>query len=82
MLALEKARELIHNRPDDPDSRNLLQLILCLESGEPFNLASLYALSIDHFDLAMDILIGWRLHRHTGVVRARPREAVTQTSES
>ena len=45
-------------------AKTLAQLVLTLESREPFPLDRLYELDMDQFDLALDILKEWRLDRY------------------
>ena len=64
MLAIKKARKFIENHPSDPASRTLAGLVMALELEQPFELADLYKLNFDKFELGMEILEQWRLDRH------------------
>lgn len=78
MIALEKAREMIGDAPTAPSSLILKELLQSLESGTPFLLAQIYDLDYAEFELALDIIQDWRLHRYGRSVRkqARPPAAV------
>lgn len=60
----KQARKFIENHPDDPQIEILTNLILSLQSDEPFPLASLYELSGKNFELALEIIGDWRMDRH------------------
>ena len=64
MNAIKKARQLITQDPTQLAARTLANLVLALESDTEFSLASLYALDLKSFGLAMDILSEWRLDRY------------------
>ena len=64
MRAVKKARRFILAHPDHPTSEVLTQLILSLESESAFPVQKLYQLSLNDFDLAIDILKEWRLDRY------------------
>lgn len=64
MHAIKSARHLIEADPSTDAARILSRLVLSLESETDFNIASLYALDINTFDLAMDILKEWRIDRY------------------
>ncbi|WP_367846321.1 hypothetical protein [Rhodoferax sp. WC2427] len=64
MNAIKEAQKFIAKHPESDDARTLAQLVLTLESNEPFSLEKLYALDLDRFDLALDILKEWRLDRY------------------
>ena len=64
MQALKKARKLIENKPQKTSAQVFSKLILALESESMFNLADLYQLDFDDFNLAMDIMKDWRLDRY------------------
>jgi hypothetical protein len=69
MRELEIARLRIHARPDGEAERTLQQVIAALETNSPIDMSEIYDLDYDNFTLVMDIIRGWRLHRHTGVAR-------------
>ena len=64
MNAIKEARQIITADPASDMSRTLARLVLALESEADFPLASLYALDLKSFGLAMDILNEWRLDRY------------------
>ncbi|MDP3618171.1 MAG: hypothetical protein Q8R63_00120 [Ramlibacter sp.] len=64
MRTIKSARRLIENNPDEPAARILAKLVLSLETEGTFKLNDLYALSPEHFDLAIDVLRDWRLDRY------------------
>ena len=64
MHAIKSARHLIEADPATDAARILSRLVLSLESESDFNIASLYALDINAFELAMDILKEWRIDRY------------------
>jgi hypothetical protein len=64
MNAIKKARRLIESNPVSRPATTLALLVRALESDESFEIADLYDLSFDHFNLAIDILKEWRLDRY------------------
>lgn len=64
MNAIKEARRIITADPSAEESRTLARLVLALESEADFPLASLYALNLETFSLAMEILKEWRLDRY------------------
>jgi hypothetical protein len=64
MNAIKKTRRLIETEPNSPASGTLAALVRALESDEKFELADLYELNYDHFNLAIEILREWRLDRY------------------
>ena len=74
MIALEKARKLFREAPDTHASQVHQRLLRALESGTPFPLHEIYELDYEKFELAMDILQSWRLHRYGSFVRHHPRK--------
>lgn len=80
MLALEKARKLIRAAPTSPGTQVVQQLLQSLETGSPFALTKLYEIEYAEFDLCLEIIEGWRLHRHGSSFRRQPRtrDAVDQ----
>ena len=64
MRALKKTRKLIERNPEKPEAQILSALVLALESEEPFQLADLYQLNYDDFNLALQLLSEWRLDRY------------------
>ena len=64
MNNVKKARKLIEANPQSEAAKTLAKLVRALESEEKFDLADLYDLSYDNFQLAIDILKEWRLDRY------------------
>lgn len=64
MRAVKRARRFILSNPEQPTAIVLAQLILSLESESPFQIQKIYALDLDNFDLAIEILKEWRLDRY------------------
>ena len=64
MNAIKKAQNYIAKDPYRESAKTLAQLVLTLESREPFPLEKLYELDMERFNLAIDILREWRLDRY------------------
>ena len=64
MNEIKKARRLIEANPHTDAAKTLAALVRALESEEKFDLADLYKLNYDNFNLAIDILKEWRLDRY------------------
>ena len=64
MNAIKRARRFIERNPNARPAVVLSQLVLALESDRSFELAALYELDLEMFDLAIDILKEWRLDRY------------------
>ncbi len=64
MNAIKEAKKLITRDPFGDTARTLADLVLSLESKEPFRLERLYELDLERFDLALQILKEWRLDRY------------------
>lgn len=64
MNAIKKARRLIESNPVSQPATTLARLVRALESDEKFEIANLYELNFEHFNLAIDILKEWRLDRY------------------
>lgn len=64
MNAIKEAQRYISKDPFSESARTLAQLVLTLESREPFALERLYELDLERFDLALQILKEWRLDRY------------------
>lgn len=62
--AIKEAKKLIAKDPFQPSAKTLADLVLSLESREPFQLERLYELDLDQFDLAVQIVKEWRLDRY------------------
>ncbi|RYZ11768.1 MAG: hypothetical protein EOO24_05400 [Comamonadaceae bacterium] len=64
MNAIKTARKYIQSQPDSERARTLAKLVLALESESSFQVAQLYQLDLESFDLAIDILKEWRIDRY------------------
>lgn len=64
MKAIKEARKFIEKTPAHPSARTLARLVLALESEVDFPITDLYALDMDRFTLALEILREWRLDRY------------------
>lgn len=64
MNAIKEAKKLIARDPFKESAKALADLVLSLESREPYRLERLYELDLDQFDLALQILKEWRLDRY------------------
>ena len=71
MRAIKKARKLIEKDPNSQVATTLSKLILSLETGREFSFLPMYELSINDFDLAIEVIKDWRLDRYyEGKVKA------------
>ena len=64
MRAVKKARKLIEADPKHSTAETLSRLVLALESETPFQLAELYKLGYEDFELALAVIAEWRLDRY------------------
>lgn len=64
MNAIKKTRHLIAAKPHSDAAASLARLVRALESDESFQLAELYTLDYDDFNLALEVLREWRLDRY------------------
>ena len=64
MNEIKKARRLIEANPHTDAAKTLAALVRALESEEKFDLAALYKLNYDNFNLAIDVMKEWRLDRY------------------
>lgn len=64
MNAIKEAKKLIAKDPFKPSAKTLADLVLALESNEPFQLERLYALDLGDFELSVQIIKEWRLDRY------------------
>lgn len=64
MNAIKTARKYIEANGQNEATQTLAQLVLALESDQLFDLASLYRLDMETFEIAMDILKEWRIDRY------------------
>ena len=64
MNAIKSARKFIVANPSSESARTLAQLVLALESETKFEIADLYKLELETFDIAIDILKEWRIDRY------------------
>lgn len=73
MIAIEKARMLIRQDPTGRSAAVLTRLLESLESGSEFALAEIYDIGYSEFELCLEIIAGWRLHRHRHPLRREHR---------
>lgn len=64
MTALKHTRKLIEENPRSEGATTLADLVISLESETPFQLERLYALKLDEFELATELISEWRLARY------------------
>jgi hypothetical protein len=64
MHAIKSARRLISKHPSSNNAKILSNLVLAVESEGNLNIARLYELDIESFDLAIAVLKEWRLDRY------------------
>lgn len=60
MKAVKQASRLIASTPEADGSAVIADLVIALESKQPFDVHRLAALDDDHFALALGILEDWR----------------------
>lgn len=76
----KQARRFIAAEPDHPAARTLAALVLALEQETPFELAALYRLDLEQFEMALELLRDWRLERYI-VGKARLLDMAVQLHE-
>jgi hypothetical protein len=64
MNAIKIARRQIERDPLSESSRALARLVLALQNESSFDVACLYKLEYETFELALSILDEWRLDRY------------------
>lgn len=64
MNAIKRVRLYMQKHPTTAESRVLAHLAACLADERPFPLADLYALDMEAFDLAIELMRDWRLDRY------------------
>lgn len=64
MQAIKRIRKLVEGKPRSGAARTLSSLVVSLESSTPFDLADLYALDHETFELAIELMREWRLDRY------------------
>jgi hypothetical protein len=69
MFAVTKLEELLVKSPSDRQLHLLKDLSHSLNTGTPFDLSVIAELSFENFNLAMDILRGWRAENGRTVKR-------------
>lgn len=65
MNTLKKVEKRLLKMPDEAASQVFKDLIKALYQKEPFNLAAIYELDYEDFELALTVLKDWRLDRFT-----------------
>lgn len=71
MFAVAKLEELLVKSPSDRELKLLKDLCHSLDTRTPFNLSMIAELSFENFNLAMDILRGWRTENAHAVKKIR-----------
>jgi hypothetical protein len=64
MNAIKKVRKYLLANPKSESSRILGDLVAALGEEKPYQLADLYSLDYDTFELAIALLEDWRLDRY------------------
>jgi len=64
MNNLKKLEKRILKSPDDLASQVFRELVKALDQKESFNLATIYELDYDDFQLVLDVIKDWRLDRY------------------
>ena len=64
MNSIKAAQKLIQRHPDSEEARALSDLLVALESNSHIEIAKLYSLKLENFDLALKVLQEWRLARY------------------
>ena len=65
MNTLKKIEKRLLKNPDEPASQVFKELTRALYQKERFNLAAIYDLDYEDFELALAVLKDWRLDRFT-----------------
>ena len=65
MNNLKKIEKRILKNPDEPATQVFRELVKALDLKADFNLATIYDLNYDDFQLVLDVLKDWRLDRYT-----------------
>lgn len=64
MNAIKRVRLYMQKHPTTHEARVLAHLAACLADERAFPLADLYALDMEAFDLAIELMRDWRLDRY------------------
>lgn len=64
MRAIKKARKIIENDPNSEEAQAFTSLILSLETDADFSLKKMYNLSMNDFELMIEVMKDWRLDRY------------------
>lgn len=64
MNAINEVQRLVRFNPYTEWSQTLCDLVISLESEQPFQLERLYRLDLTTFELAMEVIEEWRLDRY------------------
>lgn len=65
MKSLSYMQRKIKDNPSSPHSQFFRELLASLERGNPVAIGKMYDLSYKDFELALEILRDWRLHRYS-----------------
>lgn len=80
MNTLKQLEQRLLDKPTDPDNAVLTNLVQALCNRETLDLAGLYELPYEDFELAIAIMKSWRLDRYTKT-KDRLRELVCLPTE-
>jgi len=64
MNPIKAARELIERHPDSDDAVAFSHVVRGLEANSHIDIAQLYNLKLQNFELAIEVLKEWRLARY------------------
>jgi hypothetical protein len=81
MNILKQLEQRLISKPKDPDNAFFKNLVHALCQKEKLDLATLYELSYEDFELAIAIMKHWRLDRYTKT-KDRLRELVCLPAEA
>jgi hypothetical protein len=74
MRSLIDMRRFVEEHPSEAKAEFFRELLNSLERGEPVSLSKMYDLDYKDFELTLDTLRDWRLHRY----RMRPASSSPQ----
>jgi len=81
MRAIKKVKRLIEKSPESPTGLIFANLVLSLESDIEFSIKDLYLLTIEEFELAIDLLKDWRIDRFY-IGKAKVFDSATHASST
>jgi len=81
MRAIKKVKRLIEKSPESPTGLIFANLVLSLESDIEFSIKDLYVVTIEEFELAIDLLKDWRIDRFY-IGKAKAFDSATHASST